>query len=67
MAPPLPPVTSNVPKRELPVQEIRVVDAMLQRDFEAQQAVDHAKQMYPDGQYLVDRLSVIILTLFYSK
>ena len=51
MAPPLPPVPANVPKREIPVHEIIFLDPMLQRDFDSKtpRAVN---QMYPDGRYL---------------
>ena len=55
MALPLPPVAVSIPKRES-VQEVKAIDVMLQRSFEAQQP--EARQMYSDGQcVLVDLLS----------
>ncbi|KAF8812226.1 hypothetical protein BYT27DRAFT_7086967, partial [Phlegmacium glaucopus] len=62
MAPPLLPVAVSVPKRK-PVQEITVIDVMPQ-SFE--QAVDQARQMYFDGQCLIDLITTI-LTLFIAN
>jgi hypothetical protein len=63
MALPLPPVAVSVPKRES-VKEVMVVDVMLQRSVEAQQA----RQIHSDGQcVLVDLLSNLNPVHIYSK